>query len=1033
MKKLILLLAATSLAITTNAQTTHTVCNSGCDFTTISAAVSAAAGGDIIEIRDYTHTELGVVIDKDLEVRGLGRDTCVLQADLTPATAADGIFTVNPGVNFTILDITLQHGNRPPGNGGGAVNFLGAGSLTCENVFFNANQASSDGGAVRLVQGELVLTNCKFFNNNSSNLGGAIYANLADGILLNCWFKENSSLLGGGAIYHETIDNNGLQLNSCTFHSNYSDGHGGGLFLYEGNGMADGGDLYIDGSVFIDDSTSQAINYGGSIYIYDADFQISNSAFSSGYSGKYGGALAVFKNTAFNTSSITQTTFDQNKANEGGAVYIRELYNEISIEHCDFTSNEEIGIVPGAGGAISSGMNMGMTEGLFVRNSTFNANIASNGGAIYITLDNAQLEDLVFTDNVAKNNGSGGAVNLNESYFFGDLNWSNLTFDNNTAGKGGALFVSIQWSLGHHTLDNCLFNANSASIDGGAIYWDFEAEATVNKCNFTNNSSAGDGGAVYVYGSGANDFITLDFDSCHFNQNDASQNGGAIAYTDGPSAYRSGAVFTKCGFEANTAGNDGGALIWGKGNVDVECCTFNDNSASQDGGAIYHLNSGEIKIQNSTIVDNRADRDAGAIYALHDVYLNNSTVSRNTCDFDADGAGNGGAIWDNDGYAYLKNTICADNLDMGNQFHEFYSTGNLVGVFSYGWNLVGNLGFYQWESNTNNDIYGDPIGINNPNGNATEYHELTPAEIGVLPLDDNNGFTKTCGISATSLAVNGGTLLDSDGQSVAVDQRGIGAIDNKDIGAYERYCLDHTVTDLPILCGNSGIQTLNVATPGGTWTGANVTGNTFDPAENLGYHALTYTIAQEPNCPSSSTIYVQVDPVTSAGNSVQKAYCEVPSSINLFTLLGEDATPGGHWEDLDNSWQLTGHILDPRGLNGKYDFVYTMYNAGCGDDESLISLTFGACTDIGENQPLGEFNIYPNPSNGQFSITIEDQNITRSQLKMLDSRGKVVHQEALNPTNFGTIDMNMSQLKPGVYTLLVISDEKAQHKNVIIQ
>jgi len=72
------------------ATTTVSVCSTGCDFTTISAAVSAASAGDTIDVQGGTYTE-SVAVSKPLTIRAT-----------TPGT------TVVPGPGYNDAGFRLQ-------------------------------------------------------------------------------------------------------------------------------------------------------------------------------------------------------------------------------------------------------------------------------------------------------------------------------------------------------------------------------------------------------------------------------------------------------------------------------------------------------------------------------------------------------------------------------------------------------------------------------------------------------------------------------------------------------------------------------------------------------------------------------------------------------------------------------------------------------------------------------------------------------------------------------------------------------------
>ncbi len=201
----------------------------------------------------------------------------------------------------------------------------------------------------------------------------------------------------------------------------------------------------------------------------------------------------------------------------------------------------------------------------------------------------------------------GGAV-----YFvYSEGTVTECNFTNNTASRfGGAVDFDTGYTA-PFTVTNCNFVNNNASA-GGAIYFIFSSKGTFENCNFTNNTASENGGAVYFYSS------TGTVTNCNFVNNTASENGGAVYFVS------STGTVTNCNFVNNTASENGGALYGGTANN----CIFNDNHADQFGGAIYH---GDV--EGSTFTNNSA-YIGGAIY-------NCSAVN---CNFTGNNAHDGGAV-----------------------------------------------------------------------------------------------------------------------------------------------------------------------------------------------------------------------------------------------------------------------------------------------------------------------------------------------------------------------------------------------------
>lgn len=134
------------------------------------------------------------------------------------------------------------------------------------------------------------------------------------------------------------------------------------------------------------------------------------------------------------------------------------------------------------------------------------------------------------------------------------------------------------------------------------------------------------------------------------------------------------------------------------------------------------------------------------------------------------------------------------------------------------------------------------------------------------------------------------------------------------------------------ICEANGPINLNNyvnGTPGGNWSGTNVTGSTFDPTGLNGNIVLTYTVGTSP-CTESSTITINiqqnVDPsLSSASNTV----CEADGLVNLNSFIV--GTSGGTWSGTG----VTGNNFDPTGLNGNIVLTYTVGNAPCRETSNL--------------------------------------------------------------------------------------------------
>ncbi len=238
------------LAMSTNLlATTYTVGASGCNFTTIQAAINDAGtfNGDIISVEDATHTEAGITVNKNLTIQGQGAGSTIVQAHANQGSATDRVFEIASGNTVTLKDMTIQHGKVGGVLDGGGI--FNNGTLVLMNCTVSGNSAGSDGGGIRN-NSTLTLENCTLSGNTAVNHnGGGIY-NDGTVTLTNCTISGNTAAAGaGGGIRNKST----LTLTNCTISGNTCKYNGGGIYN-------DGSEhLYIKNTLIANNNTSDGI------------------------------------------------------------------------------------------------------------------------------------------------------------------------------------------------------------------------------------------------------------------------------------------------------------------------------------------------------------------------------------------------------------------------------------------------------------------------------------------------------------------------------------------------------------------------------------------------------------------------------------------------------------------------------------------------------------------------------------------------------------------------------------------------------
>ncbi len=171
---------------------TITVCASGCNYTTIQAAINAVStnDGDTINVTAALHTEADIVVNKSVTITGASASSVTVQAHANKDEASDRVFTISGGATVTIQNMTIRHGKttNSPAQGGGIYN---SGTLTLQRVTVTANHAQGNTDAP-----------------GGTAEGGGIY-NYGSLTIINSTISDNTALGGNGSSGNDGGDGRG--------------------------------------------------------------------------------------------------------------------------------------------------------------------------------------------------------------------------------------------------------------------------------------------------------------------------------------------------------------------------------------------------------------------------------------------------------------------------------------------------------------------------------------------------------------------------------------------------------------------------------------------------------------------------------------------------------------------------------------------------------------------------------------------------------------------------------------------------------
>jgi hypothetical protein len=359
------LLIAVSLPFAAPAQAkTFTVCPSGCNFTTIAAALAAAGDRDEIAIGEGVYTG-GFVIEKNVTLRGAGRDRTTIQG--TPAASAIRVGTT-ADANIRAVTIT---------GGGGSQTRFGA-----------------KGGGGILNEGEMILADSTVRDNAVTNgLGGGIYSSSSKPVkIFNSNVSDNRAGDGGGIFIRE----GDVFIATSNISRNQSAADGGGI-RHEG-----GESLRIENSTIGDNRAGRT---GGGVAVRGA-LQVRGSTVS-GNSALFGGGLAG----GGKKLNVLGGAIRDNDAGDGlgGGILVGD--GGAALQDVQIRGNES-----GSGAGIHT-----LAGDVRLASATVSGNVAlDDGGGIFDQRANITLFSSEVVDNRAGERGGGVFVGRGGSLRFGD-------------------------------------------------------------------------------------------------------------------------------------------------------------------------------------------------------------------------------------------------------------------------------------------------------------------------------------------------------------------------------------------------------------------------------------------------------------------------------------------------------------------------------------------------------------------------------------------------------------------------------------
>lgn len=562
-----------SFFLSTAAAATLTVEADGSgDYTSISAAISAAVDGDEISVGAGTWYESLSAGSKRLTITGsAGAESVIIDATgVSSAISTQG--------ELTMRDLTVRN------DGGRGLTALSA-AVTLSGVTFDAvGDTDEYGGAIQLTGGTLTLSESTI--EGGSALYGMIYIAGGGSVIATDSTLEKSEATNGAGIYVSSGD---VTLTGCTLEQLYSTSSGGAIYLYSNTTLTATDTTFYANLTEEGSGTAIYGDSGASITLTDSTFELNYSTnYTSGHSG---GAVYLSQGTL----TASGTRFSENYAYYGGAV--RADSSQVTLADNEFSDNYAY-----YGGAFYGSYGTDIEES----GSEWSGNESNyHGAALYLYSDvSLSMADSALIENRATY-GYGGAVYAYTGYF----TLEGGTFEGNYSYYGGgALYLYNLLS----TLSDCTFTENESLYSGGgALHVSTLGSVQIVDSTFSYNENAySDGGAIYSYQS------RLAIRRSSFSSNRALESMGGAIYSNAPNPNGSDLLLEDASFDNNEAFYHGGAVASIYNRYEIHRSTFhvNDTDSSGMGGAIFTQDTLSGQVQQSVFTGNNAGY-GGAVYS----------------------------------------------------------------------------------------------------------------------------------------------------------------------------------------------------------------------------------------------------------------------------------------------------------------------------------------------------------------------------------------------------------------------------------
>ncbi len=502
--------------------------------------------------------------------------------------------------------------------------------------------------------------------------------------------------------------------------------------------------------------------------------------------------------------------------------------------------------------------------------------------------------------------------------------------------------------------------------------------------------------------------------------------GGALYFNSFSKAVISNSNISNC-----IANNSGGAICCETSSPLITNNLISNNIADWQGAGIYCRNS-HVVISNNVFINNNVIDGVGrgggvALYECTNPVVDNNTFLNNR-------AYRGGSVFCSSGSPIITNNINSNNVGSSASCISLEGSNPLISQNSFTNNIGGAVIFCEGNNPTitNNDISNNSsLGINCWGGNEIISNNIIHNNSGggIFCLYNNSSIISYNFIT-NNTNQKGGAIRCSDNSTPIISNNVISNNSADSLGGGV-YCnnsnpqfLSNTITNNSALFGGA-LYCTNASDP--SFSNTIIWGNTATVSGNQVY------LNDETSDPNFS--YCDVEGNSASFGIITNAFYLGTYTNNIDSsvlFIAPSAGSGTGFNGLAADWSLMANspCIDMGNPTGVYPTTDIAGNPRVSNGRINIGAYEGLSTEVASLVDHTYIEVYPNPSNGSFSI-LYPQTISKGIIEIYSALGERIINQPLTPHSDQKI--NFTNISQGIYYVKLYDGEKYYCKKVCVE